>query len=47
MLTLFVRDVINHYEERIKDLEARIEYLERENEELRKYLQLYENPHTP
>jgi len=47
MLTLFVRDVINHYEKRIKDLEARIEYLERENEELRKRLQLYENPHTP
>ena len=35
------------WRQRIKQLETRIEYLEKENEELRRRLLAYENPHTP
>jgi transposase len=35
------------WRQRIRILEARIEYLEKENEELRRRLLAYENPHTP
>lgn len=35
------------WRQRIRQLETQIEYLEKENEELKKRLAFYENPHTP